>query len=249
MADYFEFGRQLSQFLQGFSAGQASGEAQQVAASRPGQIEWGRRISTDGLEQLYGPREVPRFTTPTAGIDNLALSANDVFVRPGIGEFSVAFDGYFQVARAKPTTSDWETAEVHVNLTDMRLTGEDSSLGPINVTLNPAVVSGGQTFAPGATRSVAKCRIAAAVQFSAPEAGVTLFNKEPVLLMNDGIDSIPPVEDPNGKAFIYLLPLYDVKAPQAPPVAYLKELRYTVGDYLPLERADEIRDRIPAAVG
>jgi hypothetical protein len=68
-----------------------------------------------------------------------------------------------------------------------------------------------------------------------------LFNKEPILLMNDAINSIPPLEDPNGHAHIYMLPLYDVAKPDDAPLAYLQQLRYTIGTYISQARADEIR--------
>jgi hypothetical protein len=95
-------------------------------------------------------------------------------------------------------------------MTDMRLTGRDENLGRMNVRLNLAVVSGGQTFAPGVANGAAACRIATGVLFEAPDTGITLFNREPILLMNDAIESVPPVEDPNGAAHVYLLPLYSV---------------------------------------
>ena len=158
-----------------------------------------------------------------------------------MGEFAVDFKGYFQVARAHPTTRDWATADVHVNMTDIRLSGHDDNLGPINVRLNPEITSSGQTFAPGTPNGAAKCRIATAVLFEAPDMGVALFNKEPILLMNDAIESIPPVEDPNGAAHIYRLPLYDVSAPDDVPFAYLMRLNYTVGNYLPRDEAERIR--------
>jgi hypothetical protein len=59
--------------------------------------------------------------------------------------------------------------------------------------------------------------------------------------MNDGIEAIPPVEDPNGQAHLYLLPLFDSSDPDGQPVAYLKSLRYTVGNYISQAEAEEFR--------
>jgi hypothetical protein len=49
------------------------------------------------------------------------------------------------------------------------------------------------------------------------------------------------VEDPNGAAHIYLLPLFRTDDPDGRPMAYLSQLHYTVGNYLEEERAQEIR--------
>lgn len=239
MTQPFEIGSQLGDFLRGLLGATRPPTA---AKSLP-TAGWGRRIGTRDLPELYAPQEVRRFAAVPGGIDNLGLTSHDVFWMPGRGDFEVDFEGYFQVAREDPTTQDWETADVYVNLTDIRLTGHDSQLGPIDVRINSDVVSSGQTFAAGVRGGTAKCRIAAAVTFEATDAGITLFNREPILLMNDAILSIPPVEDPNGKALIYQLPLHSVADPEGRPVAYLTELKYTVGTYLTREQADEIRAR------
>lgn len=232
MSEPYELGSQFRRFMSGFL-----GEAPPAAG-------WGRRIEAGRLEHLYAPQEVVEHRVPPGGIDNLGLESHDVFVMPGRGEFAVDFSGYFQVAREAPTSPNWADAEVYVNLTDIRLTGHDDRLGQINVRINPQLVSAGQTFPPGTATDSSKCRIAAGVTFEAPDTGITLFNREPILLMNDAIDSIPPVEDPNGAAHIYRLPLYDMAQPNGRPVAYLTELRYTVGNYLTAAQAEEIRGRI-----
>jgi hypothetical protein len=193
--------------------------------------EWGPKVSTRGAKDLFAPHKVRPRTVPPPGIDNLHLSSQDTFELPGRGEVVAEFKGFFRVARAAGTTKDWATAEVHVNMVDIYLEGEADGVGPIIVRANRDRVSPGQTFGAG-QQGVQKCRIAAAVTFEAPELGVTLFNKEPVLLMNDAIDSIPPVEDPNGAAYIYRLPLFDTSKEDGKPFGYLTQLRYTVGNYV-----------------
>jgi hypothetical protein len=247
MSNAFDLGSEIGDFFRGILGVSRSAEARSVTqVSRLHLEQWGSVVDTSNLELHYAPRTVNPYEMPAGGIDNLSLTSRDVFVRPGVGESEVAFSGYFQVARSDPTTSDWATGDVFVNLTDIALTGEDANLGPIRVRPNRSIVSGGQTFAPGVKNRAAACRIAAAVLFEAPDAGVTLFNKEPILLMNEGIHSIPPVEDPNGHAFIYRLPLYDVSSPDSAPLAYLLQLRYTVGDYVTRDEADDIRALISA---
>jgi hypothetical protein len=210
--------------------------------------EWGPRVATRGLKDLYRPQKVQRFTVPPAGIDNLALSSKDTFLVPGQGEVEAEFEGFFRVARAKPTSQDWAKAAVYVNVANLFLRGRSDQLGEITVRRNPDRVSPGQTFGPGAAQAAAKCRIATSALFSVQGLdGMTLFNKEPILLMNDGIDAIPPVEDPNGEAYIYRLPLYDQAKPDGRPVAYLTGLRYTVGNYVTTQEATRFRKQERAA--
>lgn len=202
---------------------------------------WGPKISTSGLKDLYRPTKIKKFDVTPGGIDNLALSSIDTFFIPGKGEFEVKFKGYFRVARSNPTSDNWAYAEWFVNMTDLRLEGRSSKLGKMNVRLNPEEISPGQVFAAGGANAAAKCRIATAASFEMSELGITAFNKEPILLMNDGIESVPPVEDPNGEAHIYRLPLFNVKEPNGEPVAYLTRLRYTVGNYITKEQAEKFR--------
>jgi hypothetical protein len=215
----------------------------------PGIETWGPQVSTQGLPDLYSPQEIRQFSPTPAGIDNLALSSIDVFLLPAAGgsyeKHEVHFEGYFQVARGAPTTNDWATSEVYVNMTDLILRSKQPAkgLGEIRVRKNPDLVSAGQVFASGGKMQAKACRIAASVVFEAPERGMSFFNKEPVLLMNGGIKSVPPVEDPNGTAHNYLLPLYDTKDPNGRPVVYIESLRYTVGNYITREAAELLRRR------
>lgn len=209
-----------------------------------GAESWGRKVNVAGLRDLYAPQQIRKFSATPGGIDNLALSSQDTFFIPGKGEFTVAFDGYFKVAREDPTSRDWAGADFYVNMVDMQLSGRSDELGPMQVRLNPDVVSSGQVFAAGAAAAAAKCRIATGAVFSLPDQQLSVFNKEPILLMNDAIESVPPVEDPNGEARIYRLPLYDTRNPDGPPAAYLTRLRYTVGNYLTRNEVDAIRARV-----
>jgi hypothetical protein len=203
--------------------------------------KWGPKVSTRGLKELYRPTKIEKFEATQGGIDNLALSSIDTFFIPGRGEFEVKFKGYFRVIRSNPTSEKWADAEWFVNMGDLRLEGKSSKLGQMKVRLNPDVISPGQVFAAGAANAAAKCRIATAVSFEMADMGVTVFNKEPILLMNDAIDSVPPVEDPNGEAHIYRVPLFNVKEPNGKPVAYLTGLKYTVGNYITEEQANKFR--------
>jgi hypothetical protein len=116
----------------------------------------------------------------------------------------------------------------------------------MKVRLNPDVVSFGQVFAAGGRFRAAACRIATGAMFTSTTMGLTAFNKEPILLMNNAINAVPPVEDPNGEAHIYRLPLFDVKDPEGNAVAYLTRLRYSVGSYITEEQLKSMRRRVEA---
>lgn len=210
-------------------------------------VNYGPKLDTAYLRDLYAPRETERRSMPAAGIDNLSLSARDTFLLADGRELEIELEGYFRVARAAPTSDDWATGAVQVNMIDLYLTGEDSELGPMSVTLNPEITSAGQTFPSRSPDGVQKCRIATAAIFRVLDHDITLYNAEPVLLMNDSIDSIPPVEDPNGHAHIYMLPLYHHSSSRfdgdrGQPGAYLTSLTYTVGNYLTEEDAGRFRE-------
>ncbi|MFZ0769836.1 MAG: DUF6073 family protein [Candidatus Sulfotelmatobacter sp.] len=206
--------------------------------------DWGHRLRSDQLKDLFAPTEIKPFTATTGGIDNLALSSIDTFSIPGKGEFEVNFEGYFRVARSSPTSSNWGEAEWYVNMIELGLTGNAPGLGEMKVRLNEDAVSPGQVFASGAQAAAKACRIATAAVFHASSMGLELFNKEPILLMNDAIKSVPPVEDPNGEAHIYRLPLFNVKEPDGNAAAYLTRLRYTVGNYITQHQLTALQKRV-----
>jgi hypothetical protein len=105
-------------------------------------------------------------------------------------------------------------------------------VGEINVSLNQDIVSSGQIFAASAPGGPKACRIATAAVFDIPQLGVTVSNREPILLMNENVRSFPPVNDPSGQARIFRLPLFDHRNPSSQPFAYLTSLRYGAEDYI-----------------
>lgn len=195
-------------------------------------IEWGPRVDLTKLQDNYAPQKVEPFTVPPGGIDNLALHSTDVFTIPGHGEFTVDFAGYFRVARSNPTTRDWATSEVRVNIVDLKLLGKHEAIGEITVSLNPDIVSSGQIFPTTGAQEPKACRIATGAVFDLGQLGVSVFNKEPILLMNEHVTRIPPVDDPSGHALLFKLPLYNRRDPQGEPVAYLTSLRYGADNYI-----------------
>jgi hypothetical protein len=239
----------------GALAGLSGGGAEVMAASRRSGdpvVEWGPRVNLKGLRENFAPQEVKDFTVPPGGIDNLGLHSTDVFEIPGRGRFEVNFDGYFRVARANPASFEWGTPMIRVNIIDLRLFGQHEQLGEIGVTLNPDILATGQIFptSMGGAQTkadsgteVAACRIAVGAVFTMPTLNVVVFNKEPILLMNENLTRIPPVDDPNGHALLFRLPLYNVREPQGEPIAFLTSLRYGADNYLTKDEFRVIRER------
>ncbi|MEU6266461.1 DUF6073 family protein [Saccharopolyspora shandongensis] len=204
-------------------------------------VVYGRPVTTDGVPNRYSGTEVQPWTTPEPGIDNLGISSIDTFAVPGVGEYTVPFDGYVRVVRSEPTATEWADAEVYTNLIEMRMTGESEELGRITVTLNPECLSAGQIRTPfdpyaGEGPAAKACRMAVGAIFDMPKLGLQLINKEPIILTIDDVRQIPPAGSP-GKGQIYrMLPLHDIRRPDAEPVAYVTSLRFTMGGYLPEEQ-------------
>jgi hypothetical protein len=200
-------------------------------------IIYGPRVPVDNVPNRYVGTPVEAWKPPEPGIDNLGISSVDTFAVPGVGEFTVEFSGWVRVVRSEPTAHEWSEAEVYTNLIEMKMVGESADLGTITVTLNPQCLSAGQIRTPfdpyaGEGPSAKACRMAVGAIFDVPKMGLTLYNKEPVILTIDDVRTIPPAGAP-GKGQIYrMLPLYDIKHPEQEPVAYLTSLRFQMGGYL-----------------
>lgn len=205
------------------------------ALSRP---VWGERVDPSGLPELFkgegAPERHVRYKVPEPAIDNMHLRAVDTFFLPGRGLFTVPLAGYFQVTRGEPSSYDWDEVDMVVNYTDLKLFGNDDDLGSVTVDLNPNVLSGGEIYHTEAT--VTKCRIAVGAQFHLHDVGVTVFNKEPILLKNPEMKGIPTVGE-GGPAAVHDLPLYNVDDPDGRPLAYLTDLQYTVLNYMNRDEA------------
>src|SRR6266498_111082 len=178
MSESYKVGSQIRDFLRGLldvselrQGGEPRSDKEQ---DRQAEIEWGPRINLAELRDLYAPHQVEPFTVPPGGIDNLALHSTDIFTIPGRGEFTVDFAGYFRVARDNPTTKDWTTFELLVNIIDLKLYGENKDIGAVTVSLNSDVLSTGQIFPATSQRGAAKCRIATGVVFDLPQVGVSV---------------------------------------------------------------------------
>ena len=215
-------------------------------------MQWGKPVDSSTLKDLYYPQQISRFRDIPGGIDNLKMTTIDSFLIPEVGEVKdVVFKGYVRVVRASPTTEDWATSIVYTNMVDMRLRGETEAVGPINVSCNPRVTSGevvcsGQIVTPpegqlACTDTPAKdCRIAVSAFFDIPNLGVTLFNKEPIMLCIDGITTMPPGGAHGVGRFHKRLPLYNLADPDGRQAAWLTKLEFLMGDYITEEEKAQI---------
>jgi hypothetical protein len=204
---------------------------------------WGPSVDASTLEDRYAPQEVKPFTVPRGAIDNLGLHSTDMFTIPGQGDFTVDFKGFFRVARDHPTTDDWATSEIHVNIIELELHGRDETLGDVTASLNPDILATGQIFQAQGPGGPKACRIATPAIFDLPQLGVSVFNKEPILLMNEHVVAIPPVNDPSGHALLFRLPLFDREDPDGEPRAYLTSLRYGADHYISESELAALREQ------
>jgi hypothetical protein len=203
-------------------------------------VKYGRPVNTDGVPNVYAGTKVTQWTPPEPGIDNLGINSVDTFAVPGVGEYTVAFDGWVRVVRSPSTSAEWPNAEVYTNLIEMKMVGECEELGQITVSLNPDCLSAGQIRTPfdpyaGEGPSAKACRMAVGAIFDMPKLGLRLVNREPIILTIDDVRSIPPAGAP-GKGQIYrMMPLLDINDQDGQPVAYLTSLRFNMGGYLAKE--------------
>ncbi|MGK7942050.1 MAG: DUF6073 family protein [Crocosphaera sp.] len=199
-------------------------------------LSWGPSIDLSTIEYLYPPQNVEPYTPPSPGVDNLGITSTDTFMIPNVGEFTVDFKGFVRVARSKPTTDEWVTAEVFTNLIHMCMRGEHPDIGPIVVTLNPDFLSAGQLRTPfrdmESVQPAKACRMAVGAYFNVPNLGLTFFNKEPIELTIDNVQMIPPSGNPGEGRIYQILPLFDINNPDANPVAYLTSLHFAMGNYI-----------------
>jgi hypothetical protein len=206
---------------------------------------WGPRLDVSNTKDIFAPQTVESYTPPPPGIDNLGITSTDTFMVPGKGEFKVNFQGYVRVARSEPTANDWNHSEVYTNLIEMCMRGEAPEVGPIIVTLNTDYMSTGQLWTPAcdvdSEKPAKACRMAVSALFNIPQLGLTLFNKEPILLTINDVRAIPPAGNPGLGRIYEKLPLYNRADPEGRPVADITALKFAMGTYLTEEELQALR--------
>jgi len=190
----------------------------------------------------YGPSpkklsELRVLKMPRGGIDRLSFTTWDTIDVPGIGEDTFRLQGYYVIERANPTSSDWQEGSVEIFMRELAVTGVSEKFGRVNVTVNNVAdkQSGGHvrpgTKFPGIEDAPKLCEMDGYMLFALPDAGISVFNKEPIRLQHY-ITHIPPVGQGGGTQGRVEIKLYRVDDPNGQPVATLREVRTNIGAWL-----------------
>ncbi|MCD9187498.1 MAG: DUF6073 family protein [Pyrinomonadaceae bacterium] len=173
---------------------------------------------------------------PEGGVDKLNFIAWDTIEVLGFGEETIELRGHYVIDRANPTDSDWEKASVDIRMAEMSVKGVSSLFGPVRASVNHdiGIQSRGQvragTVYPGVADSPKLCEMEGYMKFELPEAAMTVFNKEKILLQHK-ITHIPPVGQGGGTGEV-AIKLYNVEDPDGPHVAVLKQVRTHIGSWV-----------------
>jgi hypothetical protein len=155
------------------------------------------------------------FQVPAPGQDYLQFTVWDTIEIPGVGTDTVELNGTYRIARLEPTTRDWQSAAMNIQLLDMDVHGASNVLGPVSVALNGNNV--GRVDPTNSDRTAKKCVVEGKVKITLNKLGVTVFNKEPVPLSHY-ITHIPPIGQ-GGSSPDVRIPLYNIADPDGLPVA------------------------------
>lgn len=189
--------------------------------------------------------ELHLFTMPEGGIDRLNFVTWDTIEVLGVnGESTyppnidtLELRGYYVIERADPTSADWQDASVDIFMRELSVTGVSEKFGRIHASTNSdfGQQSGGQvragtTYARNAD-SPKLCEMSGYMKFELSEVGMTVFNKEPILLQHN-ITHIPPIGQGGGTRDGATVKLYGMDDPDGPPVAILHRVKTHIGAWL-----------------
>jgi hypothetical protein len=181
--------------------------------------------------------ELRLFTMPHGGIDRLNFLTWDTIEVLGQGEDVIEFHGYYVIERANPTSSDWQAASVDILMRELSVTGVSQKFGRIHVRVNEDIgkQSGGQVKAgtrySGLPDSPKLCEMNGYMMFELLDAGLKVFNKDPIVLEHN-ITHIPPIGQGGGTRGRVSVELYRVDDPDGPPVALLRQVKTHIGSWL-----------------
>jgi len=181
--------------------------------------------------------ELHLFTMPQGGLDRLSFVTWDTIEVLGQGEDTLELRGYYVIERADPTSADWREASVDIFMRELSVTGVSQKFGRIHASVNEEIgkQSGGQVRAGttygGLVDSPKLCQMSGYMKFELSDVGVTVFNKEPILLEHN-ITHIPPIGQGGGTRGRVEVKLYRVDDPDGPPVAILRQVKTHIGAWL-----------------
>lgn len=203
------------------------------------------RSATDKPTLVESPKslsDLRLFTMPQGGLDRLRFVTWDTIEVVGHGEDTVELRGYYVIERADPTSADWREASVDIFMRELSLSGVSQKFGRVYASVNhdAGKQSGGQVRAGTAYPRIEDspvidtpklCTMLGHMKFELPDAGVTVFNKEPIVLRHK-ITHIPPIGQGGGTQGRVEVNLYSVDNPDGPPVAILREVKTHIGAWL-----------------
>ncbi len=177
------------------------------------------------------------FTMPEGGLDRLNFITWDTIDVKGFGEETIEFHGYYAIERDNPTSADWSEASVDIHMRELSVDGVSQKFGRIHASVNDAsgLPSGGQvrpgTTYPDVVDSPKLCQMFGYMKFELSDLGMTVFNKEAILLEHN-ITHIPPVGQGGGTRPGADINLYRLDDPDGEPVAVLKRVKTHIGAWL-----------------
>jgi uncharacterized protein DUF6073 len=178
--------------------------------------------------------ELHLFTMPEGGTDRLNFITWDTIAVQGFSEETIEFHGYYAIERENPSSADWQDAYVDIRMRELCVDGVSPQFGKIHASVNDTigVPSGGQvrpgTTYPDVADSPKMCQMYGYMQFDMPELGLTVFNKEAILLEHT-ITHIPPIGQGGGTRPETAINLYRKDDPDGDPVALLKRVKTHIG--------------------
>lgn len=172
---------------------------------------------------------------PQGGLDRLSFVTWDTIEVLGHGEDTIEFRGYYVIDREDPTSADWGEASVNIHMRELNVNGVSQKFGRIRASTNDEYrPSGGQVKA-GTIHAFADgpklCMMLGHMKFELFDAGITVFNKEPIVLEHL-ITHIPPIGQGGGTRGRVEVPLYRVDDPDGEPVAILRQVKTHIGSWL-----------------
>lgn len=182
------------------------------------------------------------FTMPLGGVDRLNFRTFDtITVLRADGEEvtdTVELRGHYLIERADPTSGDWRDASVDIAMREMSVSGVSEKFGRISASVNTAIgkesrgqVRPGAIYETSPYDSPKMCEMFGYMQFELLDAGVVVFNKDPIQLQHS-ITHIPPIGQGGGTREGADVPLYAANDPDGPPVAILRRVKTHIGAWL-----------------
>jgi len=174
------------------------------------------------------------FTMPEGGTDRLNFITWDTIEVKNIGEETVEFHGHYAIERSTPTSADWSEASIDIRMRELSVDGVSKNFGRIHASVNDTIgfPSGGQvrtgTTYPDVIDSPKLCQMYGYMKFDLQDLGMTVFNKEPILLEHN-ITHVPPIGQGGGTRPDAAYNLYRADDPDGEPVAVLKRVKTHIG--------------------